>query len=209
MDERPTEITDPPLTRRELRRREQAAAHATEVSREGLPPGIPPRPAANRTAPRRSPSGRTPQWAIDEAAGKPSQVSGWRGAPAPAAYDWEAAHSGSAYVPPNVRRPSRVKRFIKALGRTIRDIFDSLWSLTKLIVIATLTVVVLWNVLAHLAPGFTADAWASPLASHATCASASENQISGEVSGECRPQWRPAVCGKRPRGGSVARARDR
>jgi hypothetical protein len=164
MEEPAPEATDPPLTRKELRHREEAACadqEAPQIHRQEPPPPAPVQPAAVSPAPRSSPSGRVPQWAIDEAAGKPPQDTAWRSAPEPVRYDWESTRPGSthqAYVPPAVRYPSPIKRFFRALGRTLADIFNGLWGLAKFVLVTGLLIVAVWNVLAHMAPSFTADA---------------------------------------------------
>jgi hypothetical protein len=163
MDDQSLDLADPPLTRRELRRREEAA-HAplpsSEAVREQLPPPAPEPAAEPAPGPRSSPSGRVPQWAIDEAAGRPVQDTAWR-APAQPLYDWQnipAAHTSAAYAPPAISYPSPVKRFFRALGRAIGNFFGGLWNLTKFLVLSTLFVAGIWNALTYLTPGFTGEA---------------------------------------------------
>lgn len=156
------DVVDPPLTRRELRRREEAARApepAPETVHEQLPPAPEPA-AAPAPGPRSSPSGRVPQWAIDEAAGRPVQDTTWRG-PTKPLYDWNAVASTPAagtYVPPAVRYPSPAKRFFRALGRAIGNFFGGLWRLVKLLVLSSLFVAGIWNALTYLTPGFTGEA---------------------------------------------------
>lgn len=135
----------PHLTRRELRRREDEAAQGAEKAQdpvqEQLPPPGPPEPAPASTAPRMTPPIQIPQGeSVDPAAETP--------------YGWESG-SSPAYVPPRVRHPSPFLRFLKATRRTVLEILDSVWGLTKTIVLTGVILVVLWNGLAYLAPGFT------------------------------------------------------
>lgn len=163
MDDQSVDVTDPPLTRRELRRREEAARAplpAREPDQEQLPQPAPVPPAAGAPGPRSSPSGRVPQWAIDEAAGSPVQETAWR-APEQPLYDWQtfaAAPAHAAYVPPSVRYPPPVKRFFRAIGRAIGNFFGGLWTLIKFLFLSALFMAAIWNALTYLAPGFTGDA---------------------------------------------------
>jgi hypothetical protein len=163
MDDPSIALADPPLTRRELRRREEAARApqpAPEDAPEQLPPPAPERAAAPAPGPRSSPSGRVPQWAIDEAAGRPVQDTTWR-APARPLYDWQAipaAPAPAAYVPPAIRYPSPVKRIFRALTRAIGNFFGGLWYLIKFLALSALFVAAIWNALTYLAPGFTSEA---------------------------------------------------
>lgn len=163
MDGAHVDITDPPLTRRELRRREEAARAQETASNSADQepwPDVPQEPAALPQRAGTPSSGRVPRWAIDEAAGRPAQDTTWRGHTTPAAYDWETLPGASpqAYVPPSVRYPSPPKRFLRALGRTFSDIFASLWSCTKFLVLTGVLLAAIWNGLTYLAPAFTADA---------------------------------------------------
>lgn len=163
-------VTDPPLTRRELRRREEAARalqEAPEAEPEQPLPAEPPPGAAALPRPRSSPSGRVPQWAIDEAAGIPPQDTAWRNHELPL-YGWQqsqAVAAAPAYVPARVRYPSPVRRFFRAVGRAISDVFNGIWSLTKFVALTTLIAVAVWNALTYLTPGFTSGA-GQLLASH-------------------------------------------
>lgn len=163
MDDQSVDVVDPPLTRRELRRREEAARApltAPEPAMEQLPHPAPEPAAAPLPGPRSSPSGRVPQWAIDEAAGRPAQDTAWR-APDRPQYDWQAitaAPGHAAFVPPAVRYPSPVKRFFRAVGRAIGNFFGGLWSLIKFLVLSALFTAALWTALTYLAPGFTGAA---------------------------------------------------
>ncbi|MET4144272.1 matrixin family metalloprotease [Arthrobacter sp. UYCo732] len=162
MDGQSVDLTDPPLTRREVRRREEAARTqqpVPEPSGQELPPPEPPRPAPDSTAPRSSPSGRVPQWAVDDAAGNPPQDTGWRGGLAPVTYDWETKPHlpHQAFVPPSVRYPSPIKRFFRALGSTVRDIVSGVWSFVKFLALAAILSVAGWNALTHFAPGMASD----------------------------------------------------
>lgn len=160
------EIADPPLTRRELRRREEAARapqEAQEAQIEQLPPMGPPQPAAEDTKPHSSPSGRVPHWAIEEGAGIAPQDTVWR-APEQHLYDWQQPASASqpagyapplTYVPPSVRHPSPVKRLFHALGRAISDFFRGVWTLAKVVVLTAVLGAAIWNALTYLVPGFT------------------------------------------------------
>ncbi|ACL42031.1 hypothetical protein Achl_4080 (plasmid) [Pseudarthrobacter chlorophenolicus A6] len=154
MNDRSAETSDPPLTRRELRRREEAARGAQEApkaAQDELPPAGPQVPAETARQPRSSPSGRVPQRAIDEAAGvTPPDTAGRSAAPG---YDWEDAGTGTAYVRPPVRHPSRAKRFFRGIGQ----FFRGLWGFTKFVVLTGVLVAAGWFALTHFAPGFTAD----------------------------------------------------
>ena len=159
MDDQAAETTEQPLTRRELRRREEAAraALAAPEATLGQPPVSAEEPAAPARQPRSSPSGSIPQGVIDEAPGITPLSTAWRD-PAPQPYDWQHVEPGTAeaaYVPPAVRYPSPVKRFFRALGRAIGDFFGGLWRLTKFVALTTALLVAGWNALTYLVPGFT------------------------------------------------------
>lgn len=137
MDGVPADNTDPPLTRRELRRREEAA-RAPEKASDG--------------------AGREQEPGEAETAARTPQDTAWHGPELPAAYGWESGSPHQAYVPPEVRHPSLASRSRRALGRAVSDIFASLWSCAKLLLLTGVLLAAIWNGLTYLAPEFTATA---------------------------------------------------
>ncbi|GAA4035008.1 hypothetical protein GCM10023063_19150 [Arthrobacter methylotrophus] len=203
MGDQPLDVTDPPLTRRELRRREEVARApqpAPEAIPEQPPPPAPIPAAAPFPGPRSSPSGRVPQWAIDEAAGRPVQDTAWR-SPSRPLYDWQATRdvpAAAAYVPPAVRRRSPAKRFFRALGRAIGDFFGGLWNLIKFLILSAIFTAAIWNALTYLAPGFTSET-GRLLASHGI-SSPALNPVAPPYSG-AKPQGAGSADGKAPPSG--------
>jgi hypothetical protein len=193
------DVTDLPLTRRELRRREEAAQDpqpAPDSEPEQLPPSAPEPGAETRSGPRSSPSGRVPQWAIDEAVGRSTQDTAWR-SPSQPLYDWQAtpdAPAAAAYVLPAVRHISPAKRFFRALGRAIGDFFGGLCRLIKLLALSALFSAVIWNALTYLTPGFTSEA-GQLLASYGIIPA--HNQVAPPYSG-VKPLGPGSVDGKSP-----------
>ena len=147
MDEQAAAATEPLLTRKELRQRDDGARALLE-SRE-QPPGQRPQPAPDRPAPG------TPGPRVSAPAVTSPGVTGDDAGQLP--YDWQmlpAAAQSARYTPLTVRHLSPFKRLFRILGRAVENFLGGLWRLIKLTVITVLSAAVLWTALGYLAPDF-------------------------------------------------------
>lgn len=155
------------LTRRDIRRLEAEAAARAEF--EAALPAVPPADAAAAAEPaaadvagrtadafpgvRRSPSGRIPQWAIDEAAGRPATDTAWRTtgtAPAPQA--WETVVAAAPQKP----RGSAGKAVRRCAGIAAACVRGA-WRLTQFITLMVLGIAIVWFGATKIAPDLTTD----------------------------------------------------